>query len=173
MTAALVDERWVEEDNPASNAAFLKQSLLKNCAAQAAFIGMKNDAVTAKDGLEHCEQAYQKISQPFDLTILGMGADGHTASLFPKSHGLEYALKSKKLCADIKAQPSDVFGGNLERMSLTLHGLLQSTSIILLITGDEKMDVYRRALNNSDYINTPVSAVFWQSEVPVDVYWSP
>lgn len=177
LKVALVDERWVEPGMSGSNETFIRDNLLQHQAADAQFIGMKNSAETALLGLKQCEENYAQLSRPFDLTILGMGPDGHTASLFPDAHGLTNAMDVNQpaLCAAIEANKSEVTGELTERMSLTLYGLMQSKQINLLITGEEKLKVYRKALSSPQqaFMSTPVCAVLQQSKVPVTVYWAP
>lgn len=175
VCVALVDERWVGIDHPASNEALVKKSLLREEAVAASFTGMKNYKATAQLGREEVNQAYSSLPSPFDLLILGMGLDGHVASLFPNSAGLEAALdlNDKNLCCAIQAKPSDVTGENTERMSLTLHGILQARQIILLITGEEKQKIYQKSLSNTDFSQLPVSAVLQQQRTPVEIYWAP
>ena len=172
---ALVDERWVDFDHDKSNEAFTVKHLIQNKAAVANLIGMKNTAETAQEGLADCEAAYQQLAQPFDITILGMGNDGHTASLFPNANGLEAALDpdSSELCAAIIAHQSEVTGAITERMTLSLAGLLRSKTLVLLITGQEKLDVLRKAQAGTDVKEMPIRAVLQQDRVPVVVYWAP
>lgn len=172
---ALVDERWVDFDHDKSNEAFTAKSLIQNKAAMANLIGMKNTAATAEEGLADCEATYQQLAQPFDVTILGMGSDGHTASLFPYAPGLEAALnpEAAELCAAITAHPSEVTGAITERMTLTLAGLLHSKVLVLLLTGDEKLAVLRKAQAGTDSNEMPIRAVLQQQKVPVVVYWAP
>ncbi|HEY8939972.1 MAG TPA: 6-phosphogluconolactonase [Cellvibrio sp.] len=172
---ALVDERWVDFDHDKSNEAFTVKHLIQNKAAVANLVGMKNSAGTAAEGLVDCEAAYQQLAQPFDITILGMGSDGHTASLFPHAQGLDEALNpdSNELCAAITAKQSDVTGAIVERMTLSLAGLLRSKLLVLLITGDEKLAVLRAAQAEGDVNDMPIRAVLRQDRVPVIVYWAP
>ncbi|WP_339672160.1 6-phosphogluconolactonase [Dasania marina] len=172
---ALVDERWVSPDELGSNEFFLKESLLCNKALEANFIAMKNSATSAVLGYAECEETYKKLIRPFDLTILGMGVDGHTASLFPYSLGLNSALDvtQQALCSVIEAKQSEVTGLLTERMTLSLSGLLQSKRLLLLITGEEKLAVYKKAVAQLDVYKTPVSAVLQQDKAPINVYWSP
>lgn len=172
---ALVDERWVDFEHDKSNEAFTVKHLIQNKAAVANLVGMKNSAETAAEGLADCEAAYQQLAQPFDITILGMGSDGHTASLFPHAQGLDDALnpESNELCAAITAKQSEVTGAIVERMTLSLAGLLRSKVLILLITGDEKLAVLRAAQAEGDVKDMPIRAVLRQQQVPVVVYWAP
>jgi 6-phosphogluconolactonase len=71
------------------------------------------------------------------------------------------------------ATKSEVTGDNLERITLSLAGILQSRQLVLLITGAEKLDVYRQALKQTEVNKTPISAVLQQTDVPVHVYWAP
>lgn len=175
IDVALVDERWVDIDHSGSNEAFVNRTLLQNNAAGAKLIGMKNPADTAVAGLAACESDFSSLTQPFDVTILGMGPDGHTASFFPHSEGLEKALdvNSGELCAAIMADKSDVTGDNLERMTLSMAGLLKSKELKLLISGSEKLAVLRQAEQAGDVADMPVRAVLQQTQVPVTVYWAP
>lgn len=172
---ALVDERWVEKEHEASNEALIERTLLIDKAADAAFTGMKTPNDTAAAGYDITENLYQLIPQPYTVTLLGMGNDGHTASLFPYAQGLEEALDedNDSLTAPIVAQQSPVTGPYTERLSLTVNGLLKSERLILLLTGEEKMDVIRQAQQQGPVEAMPVRAILKQSRVPVELYWAP
>lgn len=173
IDVALVDERWVGIEHPASNEAFIRDSLAKNKAAAANLVSMKTRDHTAQLGLREIESRYEKLALPFDFTILGMGGDGHTASLFPAAKGLREALSDDCLISAIEAKKSPVTGANVERISLSLKGIFHSKKIVLLISGQEKLDVYQLAKTNTDETKMPVSAVLNQSETDIHVYWAP
>jgi 6-phosphogluconolactonase len=170
---ALVDERWVETSNAASNERLLRETLLTDKAANAVFTGMKNDHQNPFDGEAECNVGYASLPSPGTLCLLGMGPDGHTASLFPNAGGLDAALESRQHCAAISAVKSDVTGDNLERMTLTPWSILQSRRLILLITGDDKWEVYAQAREAEATADQPISLFIHQHEVPLEIYWAP
>lgn len=174
VNVALVDERWVANDSDSSNERLIRNTLLTNNAADAHFIAMKNRASSAKEGLMQTTDAYLTMDSQWDLSILGMGNDGHTASIFPYCDGLPQAIdpQSSTLLSAIMAQKSAVTGDNLERMTLTLAGLMKSRHLVLLLTGQEKLDVFRQAQANQDLSLMPVSALLQQTKVPVHLYWA-
>lgn len=172
---ALVDERWVDQDHAASNEALIKRTLLINNAKAAAFTGMKNTAKTAAAGQSETETGYRKLPQPFSLAIVGMGPDGHTASLFPHAKGLTDALKSDNdnLTAAITANQSEVTGPNTERLTLTLTGLLKTDRIVILFTGEDKLAVFGEAQKPGPVEDMPIRALLHQEQVPIELYWAP
>ena len=168
------DERWIDVSNPQSNQNLIEHKLLVNHAASARFIGLKNSAVTAAEGESLVEQNLANVNQPFTVTLLGMGNDGHFASLFPGIPVIEQALdlEQDKNCLAINAEGCEVAGEYTERMSLTLAALVNSSLIIILITGEQKLDVVRSAAECTDQIDKPVSALLAQSKTPVEIYWA-
>ena len=89
---ALADERWVDPSDPDSNEKLIRDVLLKEEAASARFIGLKNAAPTPDLGAVSAWETFARVPRPFDAVVLGMGDDGHTASLFPRSPNLASAL---------------------------------------------------------------------------------
>lgn len=166
----LADERWVETADPASNERLVREHLLLNAAAAAHFVGLKNPAPTPEAGADWAWRALTRVPHPYDVVMLGMGLDGHTASLFPGSLALARALDPTTApgCVAINALTAPH-----ARVSLNLSALLDARRIVLHIEGDAKWQVYQRARAAGSLAEMPVRAILQQKEVPVDVYWSP
>jgi 6-phosphogluconolactonase len=175
IKVALVDERWVDNDHSASNEALVKRSLLINNAKAAEFIGMKTSAITALAGQAETEANYRRLPQPFSLAIVGMGPDGHTASLFPHAKGLAQAIQTdnENLTAAIKATQSEVTGPNTERLTLTLSALMKTDRLVILFTGEDKLTVFNAAQKPGSIEDMPIRALLHQEQVPVELYWAP
>ncbi|WP_282604596.1 6-phosphogluconolactonase [Pelagibius sp. Alg239-R121] len=170
VSVTLSDERWVDETSDDSNAAMLRRELLTGDAAAAEFISLKTPDETPEDGEVECARRLAGMTVPYDLVLLGMGADGHTASLFPGDANLERALDPDSQRACIAAHPP---GAAQARMSLTLANLLNCRQLVLLISGETKRDVLETALEEGPVEAMPVRALLRQTSVPVDVFWAP
>lgn len=168
------DERWVAANHEQSNQRLIEQELLVNYAASARLMPLKNDAETPAQGEAIAARTINELEQPFDVTLLGMGADGHFASLFPGCPQLERALdvNQSNKCIGIDARGCPVAGDYTQRMSLTLSALLNSKLIILLITGQQKLDVIRQAEANGNPLEQPVTALLKQNQTPLEIYWA-
>jgi 6-phosphogluconolactonase len=170
VCVALADERWVAPDDPASNERLVRDVLLKDHAASARFLGLKNGAPTPDLGAVSAWETFARVPRPFDAVILGMGDDGHTASLFPGSPNLPRALNPAAVAgcvgmwAPVAPQP---------RLSLNLTALLDSRRIVVLITGESKWRTFAAACAAGPVEDMPIRALLRQSRTPVDVLWSP
>jgi 6-phosphogluconolactonase len=160
----------VSPDDPASNERLVRDVLLKDRAASARFLGLKNGAPTPDLGAVSAWETFARVPRPFDTVILGMGDDGHTASLFPGSPNLPRALNPAAaagcvgMWAPVPPQP---------RLSLNLTALLDSRRIVVLITGESKWRTFAAACAPGPVEDMPIRAVLRQSRTPVDVLWSP
>lgn len=171
VTIVLADERWVASDAPNSNERLVQEALLRDKAAAAQFIGLKSAEPSAAAGAAPVWHTLQQtLMLPFDWVLLGMGDDGHTASLFPDSPLLAQALDRSCAPGCIAMQAPDA---PHERLSLNLAALLAARRIALHIQGPGKWTVYQSALAEGEERDMPIRAVLRQSDVPVDVYWSP
>ncbi len=170
VVITLADERWVDPSDADSNERLVREHLLQNRAIAARFVGLKTGASTAVQGEKECGDRLALLPRPFDVLILGMGNDGHTASLFPQATGLgeALALDSGKLCVAITPPVAPH-----ERMTLTLPALLHSRQIILHLVGPDKRTVYERAMAKGPVVEMPIRAVLGQTIAPVTVFWAP
>src|SRR5271154_888395 len=170
VCVALADERWVDPTDPDSNEKLVRDVLLKESAAAARFLGLKNGAPTPDLGAVSAWETFARVPRPFDTVVLGMGDDGHTASLFPGSPNLPSALNPEAAagCVGMWAPAAPQ-----ARLSLNLTALLDARRLMLLITGEAKWRTYAAACGPGPVHEMPVRAVLRQKHTPVDVVWSP
>jgi 6-phosphogluconolactonase len=169
VTVTVCDERWAPADPTDSNEHLVRARLLKLRAAGAKFVSMNTKAATAAEGAPVIDAAIAAMRRPFDVTLLGMGADGHVASLFPNSPDLVHALNldAPDLVRAVTAQGAR---GSSERMTLTLKALIGSRFIALMITGQAKLAAYEHACDPGNELELPVRAVLRRA--PVTTYWT-
>lgn len=157
ITVTVSDERCVTTDAPESNAGPVRQRLLRGPAAAAGFLPLwpapDSEALA--------------VLQPFDVVMLGMGEDGHIASLIPGDPGLEDALTTADL---IRPVPAGLGKPPVARITLTLSALANARAIFLLISGETKRQVIQRALTGG---NLPVARLFSKTKATVRILWSP
>jgi 6-phosphogluconolactonase len=164
----LSDERWVPPEHEDSNEKLVRETLLAGEAQDASLMPVYRPDVTIE---ERCSEISEELLQapfPFACALLGMGEDGHFASLFPDAENLQEGLDvdSRQLCIPVQTAASPH-----PRVSLTLSALSRSDEIVLLIFGDAKRDVYEAARTSTN--GTPVSHLLRQKRAPVHVYWAP
>ena len=167
---ALADERWVDPGDAGSNEKLVREVLMKEAAAAARFIGLKNAAPTPDLGAVSAWETFARVPRPFDAVVLGMGDDGHTASLFPRSPNLSSALNPAAVAGCV-GMWSPV--APHPRLSLNLSALLDSRRVVVLITGAEKWRTFSAASAEGPIPEMPVRAVLRQRRTPVEVMWSP
>lgn len=139
----LADERWVEARDEASNEGLVRRELLVHQAAVARFVGLKTPAATPEQGAGEAWARLGAIPRPFDVVVLGMGEDGHFASMFPDSPASRAALDphAAPACAGTRAP-----GEPRARITLNLAALAQTRRAVLHITGDHKWRLFREAV---------------------------
>ena len=163
----LVDDRWVGSDHKDSNELLVKTHLIKNKAAKVNFVPLKNDAKSAKEGVSLSEDALKSITMPFDIVLLGMGSDGHTASLFPCSDelsiGMDLNTNSHLVATTPKTAP-------YERISLTAKSIFEAKKVFLHLNGSAKLHTLEEAMSIRDSSKMPIYAFL---ERGLDIFWSP
>ena len=167
VIVTLVDERWVAPDHADSNERLFRETLLQGEAAKARFVPMKNDAADAYSGQAACEAAFTALPWPLDIILLGMGEDGHTASLFPDAAELAEGLSTNALTLAVTPPAAPH-----QRMSLSAKAILKSRHIFLQIGGPAKKAVYDRAMAGGAVEELPIRLALCQHGVSVEAWIS-
>jgi 6-phosphogluconolactonase len=164
---SLADERWVAVEHAASNEGLVRRHLLQGPAAAASFLGLYHPAPSLDEAALLADRALAALQQPIDVLVLGMGDDGHTASLFPASPRLSEALESEshRRCLPMQAPVEP-----RERLTLTLPLLASARLPLLAIQGAAKLETLRLALAGENIAAMPIRA-FLHS--PLEIYWCP
>ncbi len=166
VSITLADERWVPESDSDSNAAFVKKTLLQDKAAQARFISLYVDGETPEAGVATVHARLKSMAQPFTVLVLGMGGDGHTASLFPDAPGTEQAMiETESLVSIVK--PTTV---PQARITLTLAALMNTPCQLLHITGAEKRALLNGVLENPSESNYPIARFLQPDNDRISIY---
>ncbi|PVZ11223.1 MULTISPECIES: 6-phosphogluconolactonase [unclassified Pseudomonas] len=166
VTITLADERWVPVTHADSNEGLVKRYLLQGPVAKAHFIGLYRATDSQEESAAQADHALAELGE-IDVLVLGMGDDGHTASLFPASPGLAEALAedNPRRCVPMLA-PSVPH----QRLSMTRSLLAGARYPILSIQGQGKLDTLRTALAGDDLAQMPVRAFL---NAPLDIFWCP
>lgn len=162
VTLLLVDERFLPPSDADSNEALLRRSLAPALHAGATLIPMVS-AGSSDESSERADTAYRDVA--IDIAVMGMGADGHTASWFPQSPDLGSALNSARAVISVIAPGA---AGSAERLTLTRSALARSQAIMLLITGAQK----RALLEDEARSRLPIDELL-ALPVGVETYWAP
>ncbi|MCS5588264.1 MAG: 6-phosphogluconolactonase [Porticoccaceae bacterium] len=168
VTVSLADERWVDNAHQDSNEKLVRENLLINEACCAQFLALKNAADTALAGAAETEGALSSFGK-FTVVILGMGDDGHTASLFPGAAALDAGLDLNSGRSCLAVTPT---AAPHERISLTLPRLLDTEYLVIHISGANKQKVLEQAQAGQDVKALPIRAILQQTVVPVTVFWA-
>lgn len=163
----LVDERWVPPGHERSNERFVRDCFSR--AAVARFIGLYEPDTSPADAAARLNQQRWPV---FTAVILGMGADGHTASWFPHAEGLAEALESETPFAAIRATRSDVTGDERERVTMTMAAIRRANAVVMMLAGEDKRDAFQRACAAGPAGDMPVRAIM-RARPDMLVAWAP
>lgn len=184
ISVGLVDERWVPASHEDSNERFVREQLLTGAASAASFTAMVLSDESAEKSAELASDAMTAMLDAhegaYDVLVLGMGGDAHTASLFPVIPGTTDQAHEQAITAALAteaspdARPCVVIRpvtAPHARISLTLAGIMNSRSRYLHITGEQKRDVLLNALEHKELTQVPIAAVMRRGQPRI--YWSP
>ena len=169
VTVSLADDRWVAADDADSNERLVRQHLLRGEAAAARFQPLVDIRVTPEQHLAAAEQALALLPHPYDAVILGMGDDGHTASLFPGAPETAAALDMRRPQRLAAVTPPSA---PHRRITLTLRALLDTRLLAIQIEGEGKRTAIELAARSAP-AQHPIAAVLRQDAVPVQVFYNP
>jgi len=161
----LVDERWVEPGSENSNERLLRECLLQHQAADANLVSLHTSHKHAGEALGELSVRLACVRRPFSAVVLGMGADGHTASWFSGASNLENILNP---CGVAQLAASNPVTAPYERITLTFSAVLNSRNIFVHITGREKMRILEEAIGT----DAPIAAILTQLKTPVTIWWA-
>jgi len=169
VVVTLCDERWVPLQHERSNARLIREALLQGAASAATFVPLYADAPDPESGLAQVAAAVSSLPLPIDAAVLGLGPDGHIASLFPDADRIDAALDARGT-ALVLPMRSPTAGE--PRITLTLPMLAAAQALYLHIEGREKKQVFTRATNGEDASpRNPLRALMQHACAPLVVYW--
>lgn len=169
VTVVPVDDRWVAPDHPRSNERLLRETLLQGAAAQAMLLPLRRPAPTPESALLPVLTQVANEALPLDVVVLGMGEDGHVASLFPdlarRDIGLQPSGRAPVLAIRSAAAPEP-------RITLTLSAIFTAPSLYLHIEGAKKRAVLEDAARDPRSL-LPIRSVLSGAPVTPQLYWCP
>jgi 6-phosphogluconolactonase len=155
----LVDERFVAADSPFSNYKLLRETIATHLAKNAVIIPMVIDSDNYENNLKECEVTYRIFTEP-DVCLLGMGPDGHTASIFPNDPASEEANTRESVALSNTNAPAEP----TQRITLNGPVLRRTKSLYLMITGAQKKEIFDNSLTLSlpiAYFKEAIKATYY------------
>ena len=174
VVITLVDERWVPESHDLSNAAFLRTHLLSKLPSQAVFVPLYHAAESVENSFEQVLSAFAEVNDTdglprFDVVVLGMGGDGHTASFFPDASNVAQLVDPSTKQALLSCESPST---QVARITWSLPVLLNTDFLALHFTGEAKKRVFETALEDTDATVLPIRSALFQSKIPLQVFYA-
>ncbi|UCI07267.1 6-phosphogluconolactonase [Mesorhizobium sp. B1-1-8] len=168
VTVTLIDERFVPASSARSNAGLVAANLLKNEAAAARFVPLYHEAANIEDAAAADSEALTSLPWPLDVAVLGMGADGHTASFFPDADNLPALLDP---AAQRIVLPVHAPSGGEPRLTLSMARIVAAGLVALHIEGEDKRIAFDSAMRPG--AKKPIRMVLEAAPIPIEVFWAP
>lgn len=171
LTILPTDERWVPAVHADCNLRQLRESFAGVDGVR--WVALVPERPRGKADAAFANAMLATVDAAFDACLLGMGGDGHFASLFPGAANLDEALDPGSADAAMAIVPDPMpAAGPHPRISLSLARLLHSRQIILAVTGNEKHAVLARAMRENDPMHLPIAALLHAAGSHVEIHWS-
>ena len=166
ISVTLADERWVAADHADSNERMVRHQLLVNEANAARFVSLYRAAEASASILAEIESSLTQLTNPFSVVLLGMGEDGHTASLFPDAPEIEAAMQLDTDNNVMFMHPPSV---SQTRITFTRRRLLAARHLYLHITGSSKLTLLDAALSDG---KLPIAGIAREATDYMQLYWA-
>lgn len=170
VTIIPTDERLVPLQNDLSNIRALAKTFLP---AGARVLPIATENSDYRMAGNSADAVLQDLPWPPDLVWLGMGEDGHTASIFP-GPDLQDALEAPKARRAVGVMPDPLpEDAPVARVTLTRSAILSARTLIITITGARKRAVLEQAIADGQSSRLPIGRVLAEAEQPIDIHWCP
>lgn len=171
LKLALIDERFVPLSDSQSNEAAIANAFAGVQQRLAAWQGLYSESESISACAHAADRAMQAFGLPFDATVIGMGGDGHIASLFAESPDYQAAMQADnpQTVLPIRFPGS---AAKTDRLSMSFPALLKTRHALVCITGEQKREVLERSIDGSAP-HYAVARFLAAYHGPVDIHWSP
>jgi 6-phosphogluconolactonase len=170
VTIIPTDDRLVKVDSPLSNVAMLAKAFLP-LGARVLPIGSEN--ADHQMAGKAADARLQDLHWPPDLVWLGMGEDGHTASIFP-GPDLDEALNAPKARRAVGVMPDPLPAeAPVARVTLTRSAILSARTLTVVVTGEKKKALLEQAIADGQSSKLPIGRVLAEAEQAIDIHWAP
>lgn len=170
VTVLLADEREVPGDHPDSNSRLVRTHLLQDRAAEANWVDWAMPGIAQAREQAPREALLAQLPWPADVVVLGMGGDGHTASLFPHAPELALALDTERPERCIAVSAPALPNVPVPRWSLTARALLDTRALVIHVTGAAKLTLLQQASMPGEAADWPIRLALHQRQVPCHVF---
>ena len=168
VSITLADERWLPPTNSRSNERLVRETLLAGRASAATFVPLYADTPDPESGLAQIAARIDLLPQPFDAVVLGLGNDGHCASLF--ADGDRFAQATDARCS-ARVLPMRSPSAGEPRITMTLPALIATRALYLQIEGADKQATFAGVrAGEGAFARSPLRMIMQTAPVPLDVY---